>query len=88
MLTTAGPYLCTIALKSGSTPFGMPVAGAVTVGAGCVTAGAVAPGPAPNAYRAPTGAPTAAAPIKAAKIWFLTKFLGLMEVSVESKSAR
>ncbi|MBM6441978.1 hypothetical protein JNW93_15360, partial [Lacticaseibacillus rhamnosus] len=83
IFTTAGPYFCTIALKSGRTALGFPVAGAGTVGAGCVAAGAgwvwaVGARISPNAYKAPTGAATAAAPIRAAKTWFLTKVLGDM----------
>src|SRR3984885_440758 len=48
MLTTAGPYFCTIVLKSGNTAAGLPVAGTGVTGAAAVAAGAVL-GVTPNA---------------------------------------
>src|ERR1700723_1619138 len=42
MLTTAGPYFCTIVLKSGNTAAGLPVAGTGVTGATAVAAGAAA----------------------------------------------
>src|SRR6185312_9369084 len=69
ILTTAGPYFCTMLLKSGNTAAGFPVAGTgvtgptAVAGAGALTA---APGAAPTAYKTLTGAATTAAPSTAA----------------------
>src|SRR6185437_7228403 len=67
MLTTAGPYFCTMLLKSGNTAAGFPVAGTGVTGA-AAGAGAVAAtaGAAPTAYKTLTGAATTAAPSTAA----------------------
>src|SRR6185312_5265774 len=73
MLTTAGPYFCTMLLKSGSTAAGFPVAGTDVTGPTAVAgAGAVAatPGVAPTAYKTLTGAATTAAPSTAAASGF------------------
>src|SRR6185437_16704846 len=54
MLTTAGPYFCTMVLKSGNTADGLPVAGTEVTGA-AAWAGAAA-GVVPTACNTVTGA--------------------------------
>src|ERR1700748_1114809 len=82
MLTTAGPYFCTMVLKSGNTAAGLPVAGTevtgpVAVAAGAVTAAAVL-GVTPKAYRTLTGAAMTAAPSAAAASGFRIRVLTLI----------
>src|ERR1700744_4769482 len=76
IFTTAGPYFCTIVLKSGNTAAGLPVAGTVVAGPVVVLTGAgvvaAAPVP-PKAYKVPIGAAMMAAPTAAATSGFFTK---------------
>src|SRR5271170_6681229 len=85
MLTTAGPYFCTMVLKSGNTAVGLPVAGTGVTGpvevAGGGDAVLAAPGVTPNAYKALTGAATIAAPSTAAASGLRIKVLTLIAVS-------
>ena len=71
MLTTAGPYFCTMELKSGSITDGTAVVGAVVAaaGAGVVATARVAP----VTYSALTGTAMLAAPITPAIRGFLRK---------------
>src|SRR5436853_6904679 len=75
MLTTAGPYFCTIELKSGRTAAGLPVAGTGVTGAGAVTAARAAT---LTAYRTLTGAATNAAPSTAAMSGFRIRAFAFM----------
>src|SRR5579863_3674420 len=81
ILTTAGPYFCTMLLKSGSTAIGLPVAGTVVAGptvapgAGAVAA---ATGVAPAIYKTLIGAATTAAPSTAAASGFRIRVLKLI----------
>src|SRR4029077_2817626 len=92
MLTTAGPYFCTMLLKSGSIVAGLAAAGAGVTGlaaAGVVAALVVAALPAavvatarvaPARYRAPAGTAMVTAPRMAAMSGFLirlSRFMGL-----------
>ena len=82
MLTTAGPYLCTMELKSGSITAGTAVAGALVAaaGAGVVATARVAPAK----YRALTGTAMVAAPMTPAIRGFLRK-VGRFMASAPSK---
>src|SRR2546421_10415353 len=82
MLTTAGPYLCTMVLKSGSIVPGPETAGAAVAGlaaAALVVAAVVATARVAAArYSAPTGTAMVTAPRAAAMSGFLTRFDSFM----------
>src|SRR5579864_7850963 len=73
MLTTAGPYFCTMLLKSGSITEALPVTDA---GGGAVTAAGGAPSAcaAPATYSVQIGTPIRLAPSIAAASGFLKRF--------------
>src|SRR6185503_7593285 len=78
MLTTAGPYFCTMLLKSGSTAAGLPVAGTGVTGAAAGAGAGAASAGAPTAYKTVTGAATTAAPSTAAASGFRIRVLKFM----------
>src|SRR6266404_506100 len=92
MLTTAGPYFCTMLLKSGSIVAGLAVAGAGVTGLAAAAAVLAAPGIAallaavatarvsPARYRAPAGTAMVTAPRMAAMSGFLIRLSRLMAV--------
>src|ERR1700719_5201596 len=85
MLTTAGPYFCTMLLKSGSIVAGL-AAGAGVAAAGLAAAAVVAGADvatarvAPATYSAPTGTAMVAAPRTAAMSRFLRRLSRFMAI--------
>ena len=88
MLTTAGPYFCTMVLKSGSIVAGLAAGGGVAA-AGLAAAAVVASADvatarvAPATYSAPTGTAMVAAPRTAAMSGFLrrlSRFMAILRV--------
>src|SRR5712671_4736017 len=92
MLTTAGPYFCTMLLKSGSIVAGLAAAGAGVTGLAAAAAVLAAPGiaallaavatarVAPARYRAPAGTAMVTAPRMAAMSGFLIRLSRLMAI--------
>src|SRR6267154_1432229 len=92
MLTTAGPYFCTMLLKSGSIVAGLAAAGAGVTGLAAAAAVLAAPGiaallaavatarVAPARYTAPAGTAMVTAPRMAAMSGFLIRLSRLMAV--------
>src|SRR5882762_4769537 len=90
MLTTAGPYFCTMVLKSGNIMAGLAAAGAGVAGPGLAALRVAAPGVAalvatarvaPARYTAPTGTAMVTAPSTAAMSGFLmrlSRFMALL----------
>jgi hypothetical protein len=78
ILTTAGPYFCTMALKSGSVTVGVGAVEGVTalapVAAGAAAAVVATARVTPIAYSVPTGTAMVAAPSTAAMSGFLMSF--------------
>src|SRR6266481_931927 len=80
MLTTAGPYFCTMVLKSGSIVAGL------AAGAGVASADVATARVAPATYSAPTGTAMVAAPRTAAMSGFLMRLSRFMAILRRGRS--